>query len=746
MTTTADFQPNDMVRSIQYLYEKSLSEAHPRLVRTFPGREALKREIILSLMRSPAATGRVLSALVLTGLQGMGRGTLAAELVRDAYQGMRPAGPVFEVPAAGDAVDWHLQLFADINEGLSDATAAAQIAAFNNLSIYEQAKTLVASLRHWGRLNQVVTIRHRWGLRDKGNNLRPWLLELLRQLQSEPTIRLILISERQLPLVQVRDLGNIQQFALQELDSQTIQFILTERIDPRYLDAQRLPAIAERIGGHPATANYATYLVNGGRSIESLVLVSDPVSAFQDKVLGDLFDSGVLSSAQKKILKLLSWFPQLSVSIIRSVFPEQKPSDLVNELWELAEFSLVYLSERGRYRAPAVVSSTYRRRNAEHDEEIFAQVSQVLTSQFEVGDLDFDLIDSLLVAVVASGSVVSTRLLSSLTPARIEPVIEGEYYEGMGAVGDEAKLHFQRCCSLAQLAIGLRASDDSLENILFYGADASVRLGVFPEEMLAIMRRKGFLTADYVEASFLYHVKRDFEGAANVLSRSLTASRFRLRNVRLLTRIYLRDGKFQQAIDTLNKVPVARLMRDTGLVMMKVKALRGTRNRADATALLMDVRNRSDDYGDYAIYQASVALRAGKYADAILYIDKAKRAPRVNKAVLSFLQCACEVENGDNTSLATTCALARSMNRNSDALQLQARAALAAGDWRSAEDYISQVTRKDWFDLNVEYRSVEAKLADPNIARDPAAYAAAVARKTELLLQSVEAVEGSSYA
>ena len=58
MTTTKDFEPNDIVRSIQFLYEKSLNEAYPEHVRTFPGREALEREITLSLMRASATTGR----------------------------------------------------------------------------------------------------------------------------------------------------------------------------------------------------------------------------------------------------------------------------------------------------------------------------------------------------------------------------------------------------------------------------------------------------------------------------------------------------------------------------------------------------------------------------------------------------------------------------------------------------------------------------------------------------------------
>ena len=134
------------------------------------------------------------------------------------------------------------------------------------------------------------------------------------------------------------------------------------------------------------------------------------------------------------------------------------------------------------------------------------------------------------------------------------------------------------------------------------------------------------------------------------LSKSLTASRFRLRNVRLLTQIYLRDGKFSRALDTLNSVPDARLMRDTGLVMMKVKAC-AQPEIVPMLTHLSRLRDRNDDYGDYAIYQASSALRAGRSGDALQHVEEAKRAPRANRAVLSFLQCACEVEGGKNQFL-----------------------------------------------------------------------------------------------
>lgn len=745
-TTTPSFNQQDIARTIRILYQKYLEDIHPDLVRQHPGREVLQREISLALMRSSATTGKVVNAVVLTGVQGMGRGTLAADLIKDAYSGMRQGGPVFEIPPGGDGTDWHLQFFSDLAGGITSDQAEEQKQAFASLSDQEQATFLLNSLEHWAALNQVVTIRHRWGLRNKGNALPPWFRELLIQLQTKPQIRLILISERQLPRTEVEALGNVQQFHLEELDAATIQFILTLRVSPRFLDPLRLPEIAEKVNGHPATANFTAYLINTGRSMESLALSPEEVLAFQDKILQELYEKNVLSDLQKKILKLLSWFPKLSISIICDAFSEYSKETVVSELWEMSDFSLIDQSEGGKYKVPAVVSSTYRRKRNEDDIYIFEKIASILKKQFDDNILDYDLIDSLLLAVVSSGENISQKLLQILTPGRIEPVVESLYYEGISAGGKDARLLFDRCYTLSKLAMSMKGSDDSIENILFFGADAKVRLGIRPDDMIEFMRRKAFVTAEYIDASYLFHSNRDFVNAAKILSKSLQASGFKLRNVRLLTRIYLRTGQFQLALDTLEKIPDGRLLRDTGLVMMKVKALRGMRNRSDAAKLLYGMQNRPDDYGEYSTYMASAALREGRLEDAISNVEAAKRAPRSNKAILSILECACELEKGNLSSLTATCALARAMNRESDAFQLQARAALVSKDWRSCEDYIGKVKRKDWFDLNIEFRATELKLQDAEVLRDPVVKKEALEKKNDLLRQLAGALEGASFA
>jgi hypothetical protein len=87
MACTPDFTANDIVRTIQYLYRKAFFLSYPEERRQFPGREVLKRDVSLAIMRATALSGKPLSAIVLSGVQGMGRGTLGSELVEDAFKG-----------------------------------------------------------------------------------------------------------------------------------------------------------------------------------------------------------------------------------------------------------------------------------------------------------------------------------------------------------------------------------------------------------------------------------------------------------------------------------------------------------------------------------------------------------------------------------------------------------------------------------------------------------------------------------
>jgi len=142
-------------------------------------------------------------------------------------------------------------------------------------------------------------------------------------------------------------------------------------------------------------------------------------------------------------------------------------------------------------------------------------------------------------------------------------VVEHEYEAGLSVSTANVAEYFKRAYELAKMSINMQASDDTLDNILFLGADAAVRIGIRPKELIDTMLKKGFSTAHHIEGSYLYDVARDFKAAAKEVELALRSKNFRLRNVRLLARIYLRDGRSDKALDALELLQESCLNRDT---------------------------------------------------------------------------------------------------------------------------------------------------------------------------------------
>jgi hypothetical protein len=747
MTTTSDFRVSDIVRAIYHLYELSMQKAGLVAASVYEGREDLERRIALDVMTAPAATAHPLNVVLLTGIQGMGRGTVGKHLIPRVFVGMRPGGPIFDLTDAADAIDWHLKLFEDLNGGITAYDMARQMDAFPAHNPGAQAEFLWQSLRHWGDLNQVVTVRSRWGLRDRGHDIKPWASELFKKLATDPRIKLVLISDRKLPVTKLHGFPNVRQYEVEELGSETIGYILSRAIPAKFLRPEKLGSIADRVHGHPATAHHVAFLVTGGMSLDTLSQFPQPIHTFQDKTLEAIYKGGLLTPLQGRIIRLLSWLPRLSTDVLGEVFQEVKLADLIQDLWVLSEYSLITQSEGGYYKVLAIVSSTFRRFTGPEDRELLDRIARILKRRFDTGQISIDLVDSLLIGIVSLEGGLPEPLRKIITPANLLAVVEEQYNLGMRGESSEAQPHFLLAHSLSQLALSMDCPDDTLENILFQGADSLVRTGQYPEKLMRVLFQKGFSSGHYIEGSYLFHIKRQYKDAAEQIELALTSGHFRRRGVRLLARIYLRLGPayYERALNALSRIDERTLLRDTGLVVMKVRALKGLRRHEEARELQSKISVSDDIHGDLALYRAGQALRAGDLATATTNLIAAQGAPRSNKVTLKFLECAIAIEGRDFSHLPGACALAQAAGREPDALQLQARAAVVDGNWRDAEKYLSKIEQKDWFDLNVEIRMLELKRQDPEIRRDPAALAA-VERRIEAVVRSApNSVEGSRF-
>ncbi|MER8789989.1 toll/interleukin-1 receptor domain-containing protein [Mesorhizobium sp. M0983] len=740
MTTTPAYRASDIVRTIIHLQTMSIREQKDAR-EIFVGREALLRRVELELLSAPSRIGTPVQHIILSGLPGMGRTTFATSVVESSFSAMRPAGPAFDLPDMADAVDLYLRLKEDLDGAMSKEEIERQIAAFQGLDVDRQVELILKALSHWADLNQVVVLKTRWGLRDRSRQLKPWISTLFKSSQAVRNLRIIYISERRLPPEETAQFLNVMQFEVAELTDEDIQYILSKKTDRRFFDANLSAYIATKIRGHPATAHYVSFLTNGGMSFDTINSNPTPIYAFQDRTLESIFQSKSLTVLQESLLEVLGWFPRLPFSVLEKVFNDTNRSNLTQEIWGLLDYSLVILGDGGYYRVPEVVSSRIKRLPGLRATEIFKNVRDIIQEQVKEGVLESELIDALIISVVETGGDLPKELKGILTSASLLSLVQ-EQFLAVRAMKGKNQEKYIRIYNLSKLAFVMKASDDAVEQILFTGGDAAIRGGQYPDDIIDFMSKKALPSVYYLIGSYAFYSEKNYDKAVVNLEKALKLKHFRVRNTRLLAKSYIRRQSFHEAYEVLGRLPEAQLFRDSSLLVLKIRALRGMRLNKEAEELEAQLQKVSDEFGNVALYLAGRSLREGRFDTALKHLEKARESPRVNQLSIALFECAISIERGDASSLPQTVELAISAGRQFDAWQLQARMALSEGDWKTALALISQISRKDYFDLALEQRALNSKKASEEVTRDAAALADIDRRLLEIMVLSVKVPEG----
>ena len=738
----SDFTNSDIARQINHSVKANQESGGNLLPELYEGRENLERKILLDANSRAVANGLTISTVILTGLPGMGRATLARHLVPRLFPAMRDVIPEFELLDAADAVDIYIALLSDI-EGRMPIERMGQLVGSFPSEPNKQAELIAACLKHWGEIRQTVIIKVRWSLRGAGREIQPWFASLLVELSKQPDIATIFISGRKLTPESVSNFRSTALHEVPELDAETATYIISKLVNREQFNPTLTRRLAELSMGHPDTAHHIAFLINKGRSPETLFANPSLVFSFQDRVLEDVFSSGLLSELDTDVLSILCWFPGISLSIMSKMLPAVAPTRLSEVLWELSDYCLVELSQSGSYSLPAIVRATFMRRMPLLEPSLEHRVISTLREVLDSEDLTQHQIEPIALAFSMSEGSLPDRLRRAITPGTLSSIVERHYQRGISTSDrDELTRSFTSASRLAEIAFGLRASDDTIENILFQGADAATRLGENPSKFIDVMLARGYVSALYVRASYKFHVLRDSASAIVDLKSVIETGKFHRRSIRLLTRIYLRERDPRRALETLERLYPNELKKDSGFLAMKIRALRGLRRTEEAEKLETELRSLPDEYGEIWIFEAVKALKRRDYAGATRFVELAQSRPKASPATLMFLRCLIELNQGNVTSLANACALADRMGRTDDAHQLRARAALLVErNWQRADAELKLVVHRTWFDWQLELEIVDAKLRDPNVQRDVLILKEGNERKEEIARQMASALD-----
>ncbi|TAJ35670.1 MAG: toll/interleukin-1 receptor domain-containing protein [Reyranella sp.] len=715
-STSASFLPSDIARLISAHHFRNLVSSGQAKESLLAGREEFLFASTVRVNTRRASTNKPVNFLIMSGIESMGRKAFASNLIPRLFPTETLGGPFLDIARFADSLDLHLSLLDTIHGQRSQSRTEQEKDLFQKMTAAEQAQTIHANLRHFGELNQTVIVRSAFGLRDKDRNLKPWLQNLVTLLQSDRSSRIFWISERRISDAVLLPYPNVIDINVPEISEPATTELLSALVGRDKIPPPVASTLGRLSGGHPGTVHHAASLINNsGRSAESLTTSDGAITSYQDSILRETIKSYSNKDDFRSVLHVVALLPRVKFDDVLEVLGGQN-EQLRATLDELVDACLVSFSQETGYRMPEVARAAARRVIGPPPDDLVGALVTYFNSRLKAERIDQQTVEALLYLTLRTTGEMPEVIKRIVTPATLQSAVEATYQRGLAALDESFRTNFLLVAKLSHLVDAMPMPPDIAEDILYMGADALSRIADDPTPIIEVMRRKGFASANYAMGNYQFYRLRDNAAAIVSLERALAGRSYVKRTSRLLARLYLLEGRAAPALEVLNKLGDSRVLRDSGLLSQKIKALRALGRRAEAAQLLPNLQALNDDYGEYHMNVASDMMRAGRVPDALAAVRRAKERPRANQQSLLFLECALMLDLGDFGLFDHASAVANAAGRSDDLSHLRARAALAHKDWREAERQWGLIQRPGRTDRYLLVRILESKLSDPVIA------------------------------
>lgn len=712
------YSHSDIARFLRYRYQEVMRSQGVISNQPFVGREDLCNRIIVQSRTKSAQTGIPVNFLILSGIPNMGRFSIAQNIVSKIYPGSRHDLPVFEIPPHGDAIDLFLALREDITGASGKEWKERQIEDFPTIP-EEQATILMANLAHFANINMTVVIKSAYGLRNQIKTLKPWIDSLFRLLVGEPNIRVIWISDRLLAPESIEGRDNVMQFLVPELAEEHIVFLLTELLDITRSSPAALVKIAPHVHGHPGSAHYVANLISmSHRAPESLFDKADSIRLFQEECVRGAISEEAIGELGREIICLLRLLPSADYPLITSVFKEYSVREVAQTLWDMTDNCVVNYTMSSGYRLADIVRGISLDSNDSLSDERIQSLADILLNRLRSSESKIGAIDALVFVFVRLRGDIPEEFRKTITGGTLQEIVE-QYYSLGHKLTENWQENFRIASRVSLLASEIPMASDTLESILFSGADSLIRAGDDPSPIIDKMQENGFRSVNYLRGSFYYHRKKDPEAAIPFLQVALKARSYVKRTGRLLAKAYMEVGQPRAGLDVFKTLGDHRVNRDTGLLAQKIRCLRACGQHDEANKLVIAMRHLENEFGEYEILSAARLMNEGRYDVALEAVAVAASRPKVNRFNLRLLETAIRIEKGDYSALEDTCKLAAAIGLDDGASSLRARAAIKQKQWKVAETQLAKISNKNFYDKLLLVRALAVKLEDLEVMADP---------------------------
>ena len=713
----------DISRSIRTALVEVLQTSGILRPPLFEGRESFCNSVVVECLTRANRIGSPVNFLVFAGINQMGRTTAATNLISRIYPASRKGGPILDLAPFADALDLFLALRGQIDRKLDNDSIRTTIAKFNALSPLEQSKTIFANLRHFGAINQIVTVRSAFGLRERTTRPKEWVLHLMDLMRHDDVAKMIWISERLLPPEQLTDQLNVAQFTVPELDEQSIFIILNTLLGAGAANAKALQNLARQVTGHIGTVYHVVSLIESGQRTPETI--NDVILSFQETIVRTLMEELVQNDEHRNILLLLSLFPHCDYEILLESLG--LPIALLNgSLQFLSDCCVVTFSLNRGYKIPELIRSAIQRLQVPLESRVLERAKEHLRRSLHGDSLTIEQVDALLFMYATFEDRIPVELRDLLLPSVLQEIISAHRAAAFATTRDGARQSFELAAKLSLLALEIPMADETREQILYDGADAMVRCGGDPMPIVEYMRAKHMTSAHLVLGSYYLYRKRDMHGAEIELTIAFKSNERRSRAARLLARALRGQGRgrAKEALEIITSFGEQRINRDSLLLREKIQCLRSLGHDEDVAEALERLEALDDVFGDFHAFRAAELLNNGRPTEAARHIRLALDKPRSNKVQLSLLDAQIQIELGNTAKANEICAFVNSLGMYDDARQIRARLALKQGSWQDATDALSGITKKTYYDLFLIGKMLELKLNDFDVQANPVLFEA----------------------
>lgn len=732
MAVPPGYSTSDIARLLKYLYESALRAQGVISPSLFVGREEFCNKLVNHSRTKSAETGIPVNFLNLAGIPGMGRLTITRHIASKIFPGARDDLPVFELPKYADAVDVFIALRQDIAGNANSQWIEQQITSFP-AEPEAQADIIFNNLLHFSKINQTVVIKSAYGLRNQERTMKPWVSILFQKLMTEPNVRMIWLSERLLPAEVVNEYPNVAQHQVPELSEESVLFLLNEMLDSNKSSPPILKKLAPHIHGHPATAHYVVDLVDGAqRSPESLIDKPDAIRTFQAKCIENAISAESLGVMGREILLLLRLLPWATYDLIAAVFDEYPRENISQTLWDMTDNCVVTFNMTNGYKLADIVANAWTV-GEELPNDRLGKLANILSEMIRDDATSISAIEAFIFAQVRLKGNLPEQFRTILTGAMLLDLVDQYYRQAQNFVGNWQD-KFRMAAKLSLLSTDIPMASDTLETILFNGGDALIRIGEDPSSIIEMMQKKKFPSAHYLLGSYFYRKKRDLDAAAAALEVAFKARSYLKRTGRLLARVYQEKGLPKLSLQIFEKIGDARVNRDSGLLAQKVRCLRAAGMHAEANALVPILSQLDDERGEYDVLLAARLMRQQNYPEALRAVERAKGKSKANRINLRLLETAILIEKGDYSTLDDTYKMALAIGLTASAASVMARYHLKNNQWKKAEEELTKIDNKNYYDRLLLMRMLNQKKSDPEILADPIASADALAKYQECMV------------